>query len=76
MESAARLIAGVATGHKIVVEKSTVPVRAAESIMNILNANQRPGVSYQVCSVHSFRIFKGMSLLIVLITDAQLIREQ
>lgn len=66
MESAARLIAGVATGHKIVVEKSTVPVRAAESIMNILNANQRPGVSYQVGSVHSFRIFKGMSLLIVL----------
>lgn len=53
MESAARLIAGVATGHKIVVEKSTVPVRAAESIMNILNANQRPGVSYQVGSVHS-----------------------
>lgn len=76
MESAARLIAGVATGHKIVVEKSTVPVRAAESIMNILNANQRPGVSYQVGSVHSFRILKGMSLSIVLITDAQLIRIQ
>lgn len=48
VEGAARLIAEVATGHKIVVEKSTVPVRAAESIMNILKANQRPGVSYQV----------------------------
>ncbi|KAG8288322.1 UDP-glucose 6-dehydrogenase [Homalodisca vitripennis] len=54
VEGAARLIAGVATGHKIVVEKSTVPVRAAESIMNILKANQRPGVSYQILSNPEF----------------------
>lgn len=48
VESAARMIAEIATGDKIVVEKSTVPVRAAESILNILTANHRPGVSYQV----------------------------
>lgn len=48
VEGAARMIAEVATGDKIVVEKSTVPVRAAESILNILRANNRPGVSYQV----------------------------
>lgn len=48
VENAARMIAEIATGDKIVVEKSTVPVRAAESIMNILRANHKPGVSYQV----------------------------
>lgn len=50
VESAARMIADIAAGDKIVVEKSTVPVRAAESIMNILRANHKPGVSYQVTS--------------------------
>ncbi|XP_068085994.1 UDP-glucose 6-dehydrogenase [Anabrus simplex] len=54
VESAARMIADVATGNKIVVEKSTVPVRAAESIMNILRANHRPGVSYQILSNPEF----------------------
>lgn len=48
VESAARMIAEIATSNKIVVEKSTVPVRAAESIMNVLRANHKPGVSYQV----------------------------
>lgn len=41
VESAARMIAKVAKSNKIVVEKSTVPVRAAESIMHILKANQK-----------------------------------
>lgn len=48
VESAARMIAEIATSDKIVVEKSTVPVRAAERIMDILRANHKPGVSYQV----------------------------
>ncbi|XP_001627208.2 UDP-glucose 6-dehydrogenase [Nematostella vectensis] len=39
IESAARHIADVAEGGKIIVEKSTVPVRAAESITRILSAN-------------------------------------
>ncbi|XP_039287723.1 UDP-glucose 6-dehydrogenase [Nilaparvata lugens] len=54
VESAARIIAEVATGNKIVVEKSTVPVRAAESIMTILRANHKPGVSYQILSNPEF----------------------
>lgn len=43
VESAARMIAKVAKSNKIVVEKSTVPVRAAESILHILGANQKKG---------------------------------
>jgi UDPglucose 6-dehydrogenase len=34
IESAARMIASVSTKSKIVVEKSTVPVKAAESIFS------------------------------------------
>jgi len=48
IEAAARRIAEVSKSSKIVVEKSTVPVKAAESISNILKANVRPGVQYQV----------------------------
>ena len=48
IESAARMIASVSTKSKIVVEKSTVPVKAAESISNILKANIKQGVKYQV----------------------------
>lgn len=54
IESAARMIADVATQSKIVVEKSTVPVKAAESISNILRANQKHGVKYQVLSNPEF----------------------
>lgn len=43
VEGCARLIANIAKSSKIVVEKSTVPVRAAESIMHILKANNKPG---------------------------------
>ena len=49
VERAARDIAETVTeGNKIVVEKSTVPVKAAESIAIILAANKKPGVNYQV----------------------------
>merc|ERR1712210_19188 len=41
-------------GRKIVVEKSTVPVKAAESISNILRHNIKPGVAYQVLSNPEF----------------------
>ena len=51
VELAARMIADTVPegqGRKIVVEKSTVPVKAAESISNILRHNLKPGVSFQV----------------------------
>jgi UDPglucose 6-dehydrogenase len=54
VEGAARMIAEIAQSDKIVVEKSTVPVRAAESILKILSANQKPGVSYQILSNPEF----------------------
>lgn len=36
------MIASIAQSNKIVVEKSTVPVNAAASIMQILSANHKP----------------------------------
>ncbi|KAI3961394.1 hypothetical protein MKW92_000027 [Papaver armeniacum] len=44
-ESAARMIADVAKSDKIVVEKSTVPVKTAEAIEKILNHNSRDGTA-------------------------------
>ena len=57
VELAARMIADTVIegqGRKIVVEKSTVPVKAAESISNILQHNIKPGVTYQVLSNPEF----------------------
>ena len=51
---AARDIADVVIeGTKIVVEKSTVPVKAAESIATILRETKKPGVSFQVSFISS-----------------------
>ncbi|XP_023240910.1 UDP-glucose 6-dehydrogenase-like [Centruroides sculpturatus] len=54
IEAAARMIADVIDGPKIIVEKSTVPVKAAESITRILKANVKIGVTYQVLSNPEF----------------------
>ncbi|XP_063053807.1 UDP-glucose 6-dehydrogenase-like [Engraulis encrasicolus] len=54
IESCARRIAEVSSGFKIVVEKSTVPVRAAESIRRIFNANIKSNLSLQVLSNPEF----------------------
>jgi len=54
-ELCARHIAKVATSSKIVVEKSTVPVRTAEAINRILTANEnQPDVTFQVLSNPEF----------------------
>jgi UDPglucose 6-dehydrogenase len=53
IESVARTIAEVATEPKIIVEKSTIPVKTAETIQTILAANGR-GVSFQVLSNPEF----------------------
>ncbi len=42
VEACARQVAQCAQGHTIVVEKSTLPVRTAETIQVILNAAQKP----------------------------------
>lgn len=54
LESAVRMIAEVSTTDKIVVEKSTVPCRTAESIRDILSANGKPGVRFDVLSNPEF----------------------
>jgi UDPglucose 6-dehydrogenase len=53
VESVARTIAEHANGPKIIVEKSTIPVKTAESILAILAANAR-GLRFQVLSNPEF----------------------
>ncbi|MBP6864786.1 MAG: UDP-glucose 6-dehydrogenase [Candidatus Didemnitutus sp.] len=53
IESVARTIAQHATGRKIIVEKSTIPVKTAESIRTILAANSN-GLHAQVLSNPEF----------------------
>lgn len=72
IESAARKIAEVAPSSKIVVEKSTVPVKAAESIINILKANQKPGIKFQVLSNPEF-LAEGTAIKDLLFPDRVLI---
>lgn len=53
IEGAARMIARVAKGPKIIVEKSTIPVRTAEAMRTILSANSNDG-KFQVLSNPEF----------------------
>ena len=53
IESAARMIAKVAEGPKIIVEKSTIPVKTAEAMLTILRSNSENG-SFQVLSNPEF----------------------
>ena len=52
-ELCARKIAEVSTSDKIVVEKSTVPVRTAEAIRRVLDCNDK-GLNFQVLSNPEF----------------------
>src|SRR6478752_5402502 len=54
IESAARLIAEVSEGHKIIVEKSTIPVKTATAIKSILAANSSSCATFQVLSNPEF----------------------
>ena len=54
VESAARRIAQVATSPKIVVEKSTVPCRTAQSMRVILDANSRDHIRFDILSNPEF----------------------
>jgi len=53
IENCARRIAQVAKSNKIVVEKSTLPVRTAEKIKDVLSEN-KTGVSFEVLSNPEF----------------------
>ena len=53
IESAARMIADVAESPKIIVEKSTIPVKTADTLLTILRSNSRRG-DFQVLSNPEF----------------------
>lgn len=54
IEKCARQIARVSTSNKIVIEKSTLPVRTAEAIKTILNAEKKEGVEFEILSNPEF----------------------
>jgi UDPglucose 6-dehydrogenase len=54
IESAARLIAEVSHGNKIIVEKSTIPVKTATAIQRIISANSTTNATFQVLSNPEF----------------------
>ena len=54
IEACARQVADAAKGHTIVVEKSTLPVRTAETIQTILDAAEEDGKSFSVLSNPEF----------------------
>ena len=71
LESVARTIAEVATGPKIIVEKSTIPVKTAETIKDILAANGK-GAVFQVLSNPEF-LAEGTAVADLLNPDRVLI---
>lgn len=54
IEAATRAIAAAATGHTIVVEKSTVPVHTAKNVARLLAAGGAPGATFTVLSNPEF----------------------
>jgi UDPglucose 6-dehydrogenase len=71
IESVARTIAETATGSKIIVEKSTIPVKTAETIKDILAANSR-GCKFEVLSNPEF-LAEGTAVADLLAPDRVLI---
>ncbi|WFD00599.1 UDP-glucose 6-dehydrogenase [Malassezia yamatoensis] len=54
VEASTRRIASIASTPKIIVEKSTVPCRTAATMRAILEANSKPGISFQILSNPEF----------------------
>ncbi len=71
IEKSARQIARVSSGHKIVVEKSTLPVRTAEAIKTILS-NSGNGATFDVLSNPEF-LAEGTAIEDLLAPDRVLI---
>lgn len=71
VESVARTIAQHANGPKIIVEKSTIPVKTAETIKDILAANAR-GHTFEVLSNPEF-LAEGTAIADLMTPDRVLI---
>lgn len=54
LESAVRKIGAVSTTSKIIVEKSTVPCRAADTLRDVLAATSKPGLHFEILSNPEF----------------------
>eukprot|EP00191_Tetraselmis_sp_GSL018_P002786 CAMPEP_0177615802 /NCGR_PEP_ID=MMETSP0419_2-20121207/23723_1 /TAXON_ID=582737 /ORGANISM="Tetraselmis sp., Strain GSL018" /LENGTH=467 /DNA_ID=CAMNT_0019113631 /DNA_START=145 /DNA_END=1548 /DNA_ORIENTATION=+ len=75
-ESAARLIASVAESDKIIIEKSTVPVKTAEAIGKVLSRNcGKPGVKFEILSNPEF-LAEGTAIDDLIFPDRVLIGGQ
>ncbi|GES74239.1 UDPglucose 6-dehydrogenase [Rhizophagus clarus] len=72
VESATRQIADVAKSSKIVVEKSTVPCRTAESMRTILEANSNENIRFDILSNPEF-LAEGTAINDLLYPDRVLI---
>ncbi|MFM7928340.1 MAG: nucleotide sugar dehydrogenase, partial [Pirellula sp.] len=71
VEKCARKIAECSQGHKIVVEKSTLPVRTAEAVKRILNSTSS-GATFDVLSNPEF-LAEGTAVSDLLVPDRVLI---
>ncbi|GAA5510490.1 UDP-glucose 6-dehydrogenase [Novipirellula caenicola] len=71
IEKCARQIAKVSKGHKIVVEKSTLPVRTAEAVKRILSSSSN-GATFDVLSNPEF-LAEGTAIADLLEPDRVLI---
>lgn len=72
VEAATRRIAAVATSSKIVVEKSTVPCRTAQSMRTILEANSNETIKFDILSNPEF-LAEGTAISDLLNPDRVLI---
>ncbi|KAI8379371.1 UDP-glucose/GDP-mannose dehydrogenase family, NAD binding domain-containing protein [Radiomyces spectabilis] len=72
VESATRRIAEVSKSSKIVVEKSTVPCRTAQSMRTILDANSTPEIHFDILSNPEF-LAEGTAITDLLNPDRVLI---
>lgn len=72
LEAATRRIAKAAQHDTIVVEKSTVPCRTAASIREILRANAKPGINFEILSNPEF-LAEGTAIKNLLNPDRLLI---
>lgn len=73
-ELCARTIAEVSTSNKIVVEKSTVPVRTAQAVARVLQCNDK-GLNFQILSNPEF-LAEGTAMKDLLAPDRVLIGGQ
>ncbi|KAE9968662.1 hypothetical protein EG327_010961 [Venturia inaequalis] len=71
-ESAIRKIADIAESDKIIVEKSTVPCRTADSVRDVLFATARPGINFEILSNPEF-LAEGTAIRDLLTPDRILI---